>query len=111
MKILLSLCVTLLALNSAPAALATESGRDDPAQSAPRVNNKDMTAPRHPWTLDDARRNAHELADKLDKMTPQEWTEIQKKREESLRKWARMSPEERKTHMGGRRSGEEPAAK
>jgi hypothetical protein len=45
----------------------------------------------HPWTLEDARRHAHEYADRLDKMTPEEWNAMLEKRKERMKQWeARM---------------------
>jgi hypothetical protein len=54
------------------------------------------------WTLDEARKRAHEnvqssqeRADKLDKMTEDEWKEHLKKRHAFMAKWEKMTPEER----------------
>lgn len=49
----------------------------------------------HQWTLEEARKHAHEWADKLDKMTPDEWAEHEKKRGEFFEKWNKMTPEEK----------------
>lgn len=46
-------------------------------------------------TLEDARKKAHEHADKMDKMTESEWAEHQKKRQEFMDKWHKMSPQEK----------------
>ena len=48
------------------------------------------------WTLEEARKHAHERADKLDKMTETEWAEEQKKRKEAFRAMLdKMSPEQK----------------
>lgn len=69
------------------------------------------------WTLEEARKHAHERADKLDKMTPDEWAAHQKKRKEGHEKWKSMTPEQReawkKEHHGhhhGDKSGDDSAS-
>lgn len=49
-------------------------------------------------TLEQAREHAHKHAEKLDKMTPQEWDEHKKKVMERHEKWKAMTPEEREKH-------------
>jgi len=49
------------------------------------------------WTLEEARKHAHERADKLDKMKPEEWAEHQKKRHEFREKWQKMTPEQKES--------------
>ncbi len=50
----------------------------------------------HDWTLEEARKHAHERAEKLDKMTPQEWAEHQKRRHEWRDHWKSMTVEQKK---------------
>jgi hypothetical protein len=66
---------------------ADDAAKDKPA--APIENQHKE------WTLEDARKHAHEYADKLDKMTPEQWAEHQKKRHEWRDKWHQMTPEEK----------------
>ena len=56
------------------------------------MNPKD---PHKEWTLEEARKKAHEHAEKLDKMTPEQWAEHQKKRKEFMEKWHNMTPEQK----------------
>lgn len=52
----------------------------------------------HQWTLEEARKHAHERADELDKMTPKEFAERQKKHQEWKEKWKNMTPAQRAEH-------------
>jgi DNA polymerase III alpha subunit len=63
---------------------------------------EDITAPapamegkHHEVTLEQARERAHKHADKLDKMTPEEYAAQKEKRREHREKWKHMTPEER----------------
>ncbi len=49
----------------------------------------------HEMTLEEARKKAHERADKLDKMTQAEWDEQQKERREFMDRFAKMTPADR----------------
>lgn len=49
-------------------------------------------------TLEQARERAHKHAEKLDKMTPEEWEQKKKQRMERREKWKKMTPEEREKH-------------
>lgn len=46
-------------------------------------------------TLEKAREHAHQWADKLDKMTPEEWETHKKRAMEMREKWKNISPEQR----------------
>jgi hypothetical protein len=63
----------------------------------------------HPWTLEDARQHAHAYADKLDKMTPEEWDKMLKEREALLKKWRTMTPKERDPSKGAQSQEPYPA--
>jgi hypothetical protein len=73
-----------LALISTGAWAADDSGSAAPA-----------TGKHHARTLEEARKHAHEYADKLDKMTESEWNEKQQKRHAWREKWKTMTPEEK----------------
>ncbi len=84
-----------------------------PAQSAATDSN-DNSHMGKDWTLDEARRHAHESAekakeraDKLDKMTESEWAEHLKKRHAFLEKMKKMTPEDRKEYWKKRKEWRE----
>lgn len=65
------------------------------------------------WTLDEARKHAHEkaereqkYAEKLDKMNEKEWAEHEKKRHAFMDKMKNMTPEERKQYWHDRKEKE-----
>ncbi|HEU5046375.1 MAG TPA: hypothetical protein VFT64_00875 [Rickettsiales bacterium] len=102
MKKLLLLSITALTL-TAGSVFAASAGTEPKPTPAPMehagpggemdMHHEEM---HHEWTLQEARKHAHEMADKLDKMTEAEWAEHQKKRREFKEKIHNMSPEERK---------------
>ncbi len=103
MKILLVMCTAVSLVVSAAAANAADTAARNPANAMPGVGaGTPSNKTQHIWTLDEARKHAHEYADRLDKMTPQEWGEMRKKRQESLEKWRRMTPQERKAYFQNR---------
>lgn len=56
----------------------------------------------HEWTLDEARKHAHEKADTLDKMTEEEWAQKQAKHHAWYDKWKKMTPEEKAAYKKSR---------
>lgn len=96
MRKLLLLSITALSLAAGSVWAASEG-----PQPAPEVKPTEHAGPKgkmHAWTLEEARKHAHEHADMLDKMTEAEWAEHQKKWEkhhEFREKLHNMSPEER----------------
>jgi hypothetical protein len=57
----------------------------------------------HDMTLEEARKHAHEMAAKLDKMTPAEWNERQARRKAFFAKVDKMTPAERDAFFQERR--------
>jgi hypothetical protein len=68
-----------------------------PAAPAPEKSKLAYPA-HHSRTLDEARKAAHERAEKLDKMTEAEWTQTQQKRHAWREKWKQMTPEEKEAY-------------
>ena len=85
--------VAMLALLASNALAA-----DDATKNAPAPSSTSTVAEEHGMTLEEARKRAHEHADKLDKMTEQEWANHEKKRHEWKDKWQHMTPEEKAEH-------------
>ena len=87
----------------ASSALAVEDTHKPAPHDAPPPPPHGDEMPPHPmrgkeWTLQEARQHAHEHADKLDKMTEEEWSEKQKKRREHFEKMDKMSPQEKEAY-------------
>ena len=106
MKTLLLACAAIVLVTSAQTIRAADVAAPNTTvdMSDSGKIKKAFSKEHHPWTLDDARRHAHEYADKLDKMTPQEWADMQKRRQGLIRKWAGMTPEERNSYIKTRGS-------
>jgi hypothetical protein len=61
------------------------------------------TPGRHQLTIEEARKHAHDRAEKLDKMSPEEYKAKQEKRHEFREKWKKMTPEEKEAFKKSRR--------
>lgn len=59
----------------------------------------------HPWTLEEARKHAHDYADNLDKMTPGEWDAMLEKRRQSMEKWKSQMAAKGRTSAKSQRGG------
>ena len=83
------LALTLLASG------AFAANSDTPPPPPPHEAGQPPEEANKAWTLQEARQKAHEHADKLDKMTEEQWAEHQKKRKEFMEKWHNMTPEQK----------------
>lgn len=98
MKKQLLISTMMLLLASSHAYAADAPAASTPATPAPAADTpapKETGEKHHGMTLDEARKRAHERAEKLDKMTEDEWAEKQKKHHEWMDKWHSMTPEEK----------------
>jgi len=92
------LIIAALALLATSAfATASMAQQQPPAGGPPPVDGM-----HHEWTLEEARKHAHEQADRFDKMTPQEWAEHEKRRREFFDKWDKMTPEQKEADRAKR---------
>lgn len=90
----------VLLLSSAHVICAAESGAHSlDASSGKAATQTTSSSQYHAYTLEEARKNAHAYTDKLDKMTPEEWDDMQKKRAERMKQWENMTPEQRAAAM------------
>jgi Skp family chaperone for outer membrane proteins len=79
-----------------PAAPAPVTAAAPASAMAPAADTESMPqGKRHQWTIEEARKHAHERAEKLDKMTEAEWNAKQQKSHEWRAKWKAMTPEEK----------------
>ncbi len=102
--LLASSAILLLASAEMADAVDVEARSTAPGMASPKKTESHRTE-HHRWTLDEARRHAHEYADKLDRTTPQEWEAMQDRREQEFKKWKTMSPQQRQAYLkahGGR---------
>lgn len=104
MNMFLLTCTAFCLVASATAAGAADSATRTPAGTVPSLGAtaRPVHKTPHTYTLDEARKSAHEYAAKLDKMTPQEWDEMLKRRQEAFEKWKLMTPQERKAYLNER---------
>jgi Spy/CpxP family protein refolding chaperone len=68
------------------------------AGGPPHDGGHEHGKPFHHWTLDEARKHAHERAEQLDKMTPDQYAKEQEAREE---KWRERRADWKKRHAEG----------
>jgi|GEM_PF-7095446 len=83
-----------LLLSAIALTLATGNVFAAPGQDAPPPPMGEHEDGRPPQSLAEARKKAHERAEKLDKMTEQEFAEHEKKHREWMEKWHNMTPEQ-----------------
>jgi hypothetical protein len=101
MKRFLAACAAMTLFASAQGAISADAAARNPATASPASSGvKTTNKARYGWSLDEARKHAHEYADKLDKITPEEWDSIQKKRAEQMKRWRAMTPEQRAAFRG-----------
>lgn len=92
MKKLLLLSITALTLASTGASAIDNTQKTVSTESKQPATYEHMEKD---WTLEEARKKAHEKADKLDKMTEEEYAKYQKNRHEYREKLRSMTPEQR----------------
>ena len=75
--------VVLTALCGGQAVYGADAGQPKPAGAVPADSAPEAAGVKehHPWTLEEARKHARDYSAKLDKMTPEEWDAMLKKRE------------------------------
>lgn len=100
MKTKLFVTSVVLLLSLAHVACAAESETHSSTISSDKATTQTTSSSQyHAYTLEEARKNAHAYTDKLDKMTPEEWDDMQKKRAERMKQWENMTPEQRAAAM------------
>lgn len=109
MKKILLIATTSLTLLAGSAYANDETPPPPPPHGGPAHMDGDYV-PYEQLTLEKAREHAHKRAEKLDKMTPEEWDAHKKKVMERREKWKSMTPDQRekfkdemraKRHNGG----------
>jgi hypothetical protein len=83
----LAAMAALLLLSVQTSTAASPETHPSGAVPAAGVSHTSGKSEYHAWTLEEARTNAHDYANRLDKMTPAEWDSIQKKRGAALKQW------------------------
>ncbi len=113
--LLLSIAALIMSAGGAFAAGNTPTGTMPPSHEEHGMppHGDDMEMGKD-WTLDEARKRAHEHADKareyaekLDKMTEEDWAKHLKKRHEFMERLNKMTPEQREEFFKNRREKRE----
>jgi hypothetical protein len=76
------------------------------AGAPPAAGAADAASPAgafHGMTLEEARKAAHEKADRLDRMTPEEWAHHEQRRRELFERVSKMTPQQREKFFESRR--------
>jgi hypothetical protein len=83
-----------------PVAAMTPAPAQPPSTGALQTNTM-PPRPRPPATLDEARAQAKVQLDYLNRMTPQQWDDMQKKRAVAMQRWAALPEQEKKRLIEG----------